>query len=97
MFSKECDGRGGKTTILGAEIKMVTISKLPWASTTSLSLSLSLSLSVCLSVSVSLSLSLSLSHTHTHTHTHIPMHLFLTLGLFVLQMWVFFGLFGLFL
>ena len=64
MFSKECDGRGGKTTILGAEIKMVTISKLPWASTTSLSLSLSLSLSV------SVSLSLSLSHTHTHTHTH---------------------------
>ena len=91
MFSKECDGRGGKTTILGAEIKMVTISKLPWASTTSLSLSLSLSLSV------SVSLSLSLSHTHTHTHTHTPMHLFLTLGLFVLQMWVFFGLFGLFL
>ena len=71
MFSKECDGRGGKTTILGAEIKMVTISKLPWASTTSLSLSLSLSLSVCLSVCLSLSLSLSLTHhTHTHTHTH---------------------------
>ena len=64
MFSKECDGRGGKTTILGAEIKMVTISKLPWASTTSLSLSLSLSLSV------SVYLSLSLCHTHTHTHTH---------------------------
>ena len=95
MFSNECDGRAGKTTILEAEIKMVTISKLPWASTTSLSLSLSLSLSVCLSVCLSLSLSLSLSH--THTHTHIPMHLFLTLGLFVLQMWVFFGLFGLFL
>ena len=89
MFSKECDGRGGKTTILEAEIKMVTISKLPWASTTSLSLSLSLSLSV--------SVYLSLSLCHTHTHTHIPMHLFLTLGLFVLQMWVFFGLFGLFL
>ena len=76
MFSKECDGRGGKTTILEAEIKMVTISKLPWASTTSLSLSLYLSLSVCLSVclsvsvSLSLSLTLSLSHTHTHTHTH---------------------------
>ena len=66
MFSKECDGRAGKTTILEAEIKMVTISKLPWASTTSLSLSLCLSLSVCLSVC----LSLSLSHTHTHTHTH---------------------------
>ena len=74
MFSNECDGRAGKTTILEAEIKMVTISKLPWASTTSLSLSLYLSLSVCLSVclsvSVSLSLSLSLSHTHTHTHTY---------------------------
>ena len=101
MFSKECDGRGGKTTILEAEIKMVTISKLPWASTTSLSLSLSLSLfvclSVCLSVCLCLSLSLSLSLSHTHTHTHICMHLFLTLGLFVLQMWVFFGLFGLFL
>ena len=95
MFSKECDGRGGKTTILGAEIKMVTISKLPWASTTSLSLSLSLSLSVCLSVCLSVSVSLSLSV--THTHTHIPMHLFLTLGLFVLQMWAFFGLFELFL
>ena len=95
MFSKECEGLAGKTTILEAEIKMVTISKLPWASTTSLSLSLYLSLSVCLSVCLSVSLSLSLSHTHTHTHTR--MHLFLTLGLFVLQMWVFFGLFGLFL
>ena len=70
MFSKECDGRGGKTTILGAEIKMVTISKLPWASTTSLSLSLSMSLSVCLSVCLCLSLSLSVTHTHTHTHTY---------------------------
>ena len=81
MFSKECDGRGGKTTILGAEIKMVTISKLPWASTTSLSLSLSLSLSV--------SVYLSLSLCHTHTHTHIPMHLFLNLGLFVTDVGVF--------
>ena len=107
MFSKECEGLAGKTTILEAEIKMVTISKLPWASTTSLSLSvsvslslsLSLSLSVCLSVCLFLSLSLSHTQTHTqkHTHTHIPMHLFYTLGLFVLQMWVFFGLFGLFL
>ena len=113
MFSNECDGRAGKTTILEAEIKMVTISKLPWASTTSLSLSvsvslslsLSLSLSVCLSVCLFLSLSLTHTdthtqthtHTHKHTHTHIPMHLFYTLGLFVLQMWVFFGLLGLFL
>ena len=80
MFSNECDGRAGKTTILEAEIKMVTISKLPWASTTSLSLSvsvslslsLSLSLSVCLSVCLFLSLSLSHTQTHTqkHTHTH---------------------------
>ena len=61
MFSKECEGLAGKTTILEAEIKMVTISKLPWASTTSLSLSLYLSLSVCLSVCLSVSLSLSLS------------------------------------
>ena len=69
MFSKECDGRGGKTTILGAEIKMVTISKLPWASTTSLSLSLSLSLSVCLSVCLSLSLSLCVCVFHMCVHT----------------------------
>ena len=71
MFSKECDGRAGKTTILEAEIKMVTISKLPWASTTSLSLSVSVSLSLSLSVCLSVCLFLSLSLTHTDTHTHL--------------------------
>ena len=76
MFSKECDGRGGKTTILGAEIKMVTISKLPWASTTSLSLCLSLSL----------------LHTHTHTYaliSHSGAFCFTDVGVFWV-IWVIF-------